>query len=48
MSLETSWSTDPEENRVLDELTQVARAMAELLHSVDNARYTDPSGGFTG
>ncbi|WP_158607983.1 hypothetical protein [Nocardia panacis] len=41
-----TWSTDPDENIAIDALGRVVRAMTELLHHIDDARYLDPAGGF--
>ncbi|WP_433567293.1 hypothetical protein ACQP1O_20120 [Nocardia sp. CA-151230] len=46
MTEPTTWSTNPAENTAIETLGQALRAMSELLHSVDEARYLDPAGGF--
>lgn len=48
MTVEDPWSTSPEENAAVAAMYQFAQAAAGLLHDVEEARYTDPSGGFTG
>lgn len=47
MTDSTTWSTDPEENAAITALSQLLQAMAAMLHSVEEARYTPPSGGYT-
>lgn len=40
------WSDSTEENDAVAELSQMVRGMAGLLHTVADARYVDPSGGY--
>jgi hypothetical protein len=45
MSPPTTWSPSEDENTAINALAGFIRAMADLLHQVEEARYTDPSGG---
>jgi hypothetical protein len=45
MTSPTTWSTSEDENTAIEALTRYIRAMADLLHQTEDARYTDPSGG---
>ncbi|MEU1980362.1 hypothetical protein [Nocardia sp. NPDC019395] len=49
MSIDTpyTWSGESAENTAVDAMYRLAGEMAALLHGFDEARYTDPSGGFT-
>lgn len=40
-------SGDTAENTAVEAMCRLANEMAALLHRVDEARYADPSGGFT-
>ncbi|MGI5217449.1 hypothetical protein [Nocardia sp. CA-290969] len=40
-------SGDPAEIAAVDAMYRLVGEMAALLHGFDEARYTDPSGGFT-
>jgi hypothetical protein len=41
----TTWSGSEDENKAIEALSGFIRAMADLLHQTEDARYTDPSGG---
>lgn len=41
-----TWSTDPAENAAVTALGDVLQGMAALLHSIEDTRHTNPSGGF--
>jgi hypothetical protein len=49
MSIDTpdTWSADSAENTAVDAMYRLVGDMAALLRGFDEARYTDPSGGFT-
>lgn len=40
------WTESPDELALLDQSRAVFRALADLLHAVDDARYAEPAGGF--
>jgi hypothetical protein len=40
-----TWSASEDENTAIEALSGFIRAMADLLHQTQDARYTDPSGG---
>jgi hypothetical protein len=40
-----TWSESDDENAAIEALSSAIRSMADLLHRVEDARYTDPSGG---
>ncbi|MFF0488402.1 hypothetical protein ACFYTQ_05200 [Nocardia sp. NPDC004068] len=42
----TTWTTDPREHEAVDTLTRFVADLAASLHTVADARYADPSGGF--
>jgi hypothetical protein len=45
MTQPTTWSASEDENTAIHALAGFIRAMADLLHQAEEARYTDPSGG---
>ncbi|WP_433725740.1 hypothetical protein ACQP0C_31200 [Nocardia sp. CA-129566] len=46
MSTDSTWPASDEENAAIAMLEQLLQGMAGLLHSVEDARYIDPSGGY--
>ncbi|MFX0579345.1 hypothetical protein [Nocardia nepalensis] len=46
MSTDPRWPASDDENAAIAMLEQVLQGMAGLLHSVEDARYIDPSGGY--
>ncbi|WP_157117756.1 hypothetical protein [Nocardia vaccinii] len=42
----TTWSEAPQENEAVDALTRMVCDLAETLHKISDARYTDPEYGF--
>lgn len=45
MTQPATWSTSEGENTAIEALSGFIRAMADLLHQTEDARYADPSGG---
>jgi hypothetical protein len=43
--IQHTWSASEEENTAIEALAGFIRAMADLLHDTDDARYVDPSCG---
>lgn len=41
----TRWSSSEEETAAIESLASAIRSAAELFHQVEDARYTEPSGG---
>jgi hypothetical protein len=41
----TMWPASEDENTAIDALSSFIRAMADVLHQTEDARYIDPSGG---
>jgi hypothetical protein len=41
----TTWTGSEDENTAIEALSGFIRAMADLLHQTEDARYIDPSGG---
>lgn len=45
MTQPTNWSASEAENTAIETFAGYVRAMADLLHQTEAARYTDPSNG---
>lgn len=43
----TTWSTNLDESAAIDALSTYLTTLTESLHAIPDARYTNPSGGFT-